>query len=154
MNWFYAIMESSDKNGGVRRYQNKDGSLTKAGIRRRDKFAKKLGKVNSDINFWKYAAATTENPFDAYRYEWNYQLESERIFDAVLKRMEKELGSQNIGKIEDNPVYKKYAKRGEKYYNKLVEYNKTKSDKGFQTVSGGILLDPSMIFGPDWDKDK
>ena len=30
---------------GVRRYQNPDGSLTKAGIRRRDKYAKNLESI-------------------------------------------------------------------------------------------------------------
>ncbi len=123
-------------------------------MRRRDKYAKKLGKYNTNINQYKYKAATTDNPFMALKYEYDNQLFWEQQFDETLSKMKKELGSDNIGKLEDNPYYKKYAKKGEEYYKQLVVYNNLTKSGSIQKVQGGYLVDPALIFGPDWDKDK
>ena len=89
----------------------------------------------------------------ALKYEYDYQLFWEQKFDETLSKMKKELGSDNIGKLEDNPYYKKYAKKGEEYYKQLVMYNNLTKSGTIQKVQGGYLVDPALIFGPDWDKD-
>lgn len=101
---------------GIRRFQNKDGTLTAAGKRRLNKDAKQLGYYQSEINKNQALARVEKNPTRSMMYEWGQQFKYEQYFDELYAKMKDKYGSDNIKDIENNPNYKKTAEIGKKWF--------------------------------------
>jgi len=105
---------------GVRRYQNPDGSLTKAGRRRLNKDAEQLGYYQSHINENRALARFEKNPYKSMMYEWGQQFKYEKYYDDLYNKMIEKYGDKNLKDITDNPYYKKTAERGQKWWELAV----------------------------------
>lgn len=110
---------------GVRRYQNKDGSLTEAGRKRRGEDAQKLGQIQSQIdrdtfNEYSFRKAGGTVHADSYKESINNGKES---YNKLFNQMKDKYGEQNLKDLENIPEFKNAAKTG-KYWLKELEYFK------------------------------
>lgn len=120
---------------GVRRYQNSDGSLTPAGKKRYSQMAGKLGKLNTQINVNRYKARKAYKRGDyvsGYEYEWNRQFTAEVKFDKLYDEFVNTFGEELAEKVDEDPKFKKYAKKGSDYFYKMMADIKQESDKDGQ----------------------
>lgn len=120
---------------GVRRYQNKDGTLTPAGRKRYaaeyDKYAKSaardVAKQQTDIYVraynrsadWannggidKFNAAQKKKYGESYAKREGYESDYYRVFNS---RLEKELRTETLNRIRTNPNYQKAQSIANKY---------------------------------------
>ena len=117
---------------GIRRYQNKDGSLTPAGKKRYSQMAGKLGKLNTQINVNRYKARKAYERGDyasGYEYEWNRQFPAEVEFDKLYDEFVDTFGEELAEKLDEDPKFKKYAKKGLDYFDKMMVDIKQEQDK-------------------------
>ena len=115
---------------GIRRYQNKDGSLTEAGRKRRGEDAKKLGEIKSDIAY---------NTYNQYAWRKAGKERTEKYADNIASglmsynklysKMVNRYGTQNLENLDDIPEFKESYKRGETWLKNLDELKAYEKEK-------------------------
>ena len=129
---------------GVRRYQNKDGSLTPKGRKKvKASYIKEVDKINTDLSNtmtsrWvnannKVYKDWKKNKNDAFRDKYGTREDyDDRRNRAVAKDFKNTLHADTVNFIENNKHYKKANAIIEKYgsggFEDAVEYNKNVSD--------------------------
>lgn len=115
---------------GICRYQNKDGSLTEAGRKRRGEDAKKLGEIKSDIAYNTYNQYAFRNASKEKSEEYYKNIETgTKSYNRLYALMVGRYGAQNLENLDDIPEFKESYKRGEAWLKSLDElraYNKEK----------------------------
>ena len=106
---------------GIRRFQNKDGSLTKLGRKRLGKDATKLGELKTEIaRNTRDSYAFRKNPQFVADYE-NKKVENEKKYNELYDKMIKKYGEQNVEDLDSIPEFKNAAHLGELHMQRLSE---------------------------------
>ena len=115
---------------GVRRYQNKDGSLTEAGRKRRGEDAKKLGEIKSDIAYNTYNQYAWRKASKKRTEEYANNIASGLMsYNKLYSKMVNKYGTQNLENLDDIPEFKESYKRGEAWLKSLDELRQSEKEK-------------------------